>query len=214
MTTVQLGPISLVFDLVSAARTLDGRRIRERLERTADTLGLDAAVDDVLLPALRLIGGQWASGTLDIAGEHLLTTVTSSWLGGLHARQPEPAYAHPVLLTCGPQDLHSLGLECMVALLGARGVDCLSLGARTPTRSVLAAVGTVRPAAVVVASHSRTGSALAATRTVRAVAALGVPVYYAGASFGTVESREGLPGTHLGHRLAEAADQVVAGSLR
>ncbi len=213
MTTVQLGPTSLVFQLVASARTLDGRRIRERLVHSVDALGLDRTIDDVLLPALRLIGGQWASGNVDVASEHLLSTVTSSWLGGLYDAQPAPAYDRPVLLACGPRDLHSLGLECMVALLGARGVDCRSLGARTPMPSVLAAVGTMRPAAVVVASHWRAGTALAADHTVRAVADLGVDVYYAGASFGTEQSRQGLPGTYLGLRLTDAADRVVAGSL-
>jgi methanogenic corrinoid protein MtbC1 len=214
VTTVQLGPTSLVLDLLASTRALDARRIRERLDSTARALGLDRAVDEVLLPALRLIGAQWAGGTVDVAAEHLLSTVTSSWLAGLHAAQPEPSYDRPVLLACGPRDLHSLGLECMAALLGARGVDCRNLGARTPTASVIAAVGMIRPAAVVVVSHSRAGTASAADRTVRAVSALGVDVYYAGFSFTSEQARRGLPGTYLGLRISAAADQVVAGSLR
>jgi hypothetical protein len=95
VTTVQLGSTSLVLDLLASARVMDARRIRERLDRTADALGLDRTVDDVLLPALRLIGAQWAGGTVDVAAEHLLSTVTSSWLAGLHVHQPEPSYDRP-----------------------------------------------------------------------------------------------------------------------
>jgi hypothetical protein len=79
---------------------------------------------------------------------------------------------------------------------------------------VVTAVGITRPAAVVVVSHSRAGTASAADRTVHAVHALGVDVYYAGFSFATEQARHGLPGTYLGVRISDAADRVVAGSLR
>ena len=206
-------PTALVLDVVACAHGLDARRLRSLLDRGVALLGLDRTVDEVLLPALRLVGGQWATGAVDVAGEHLVSAASSAWLAAAQAAQPAPVHSQPVLLTCGPRDLHSLGLECLATLLAARGVDTRSLGARTPTASVLAAVQEVRPAAVVVVSHSSTRATAAAVRTVRAVAALGVDVYYAGATFADGDARAGLPGCYLGLRLADAADLVVGRSV-
>jgi hypothetical protein len=53
--------------VLSYAGRLDGRAIITTLDRGRDLLGLERAVDDVLLPAMREIGRLWSVGLRDVA---------------------------------------------------------------------------------------------------------------------------------------------------
>ena len=69
-----------------------------------------------------------------------------------------------------------------------------------------------QPTAVVIASHLRANRA-SATRSLRAAAALGPAVFYAGDAFGTVRLRRHVPGTHLDSTL-QAACELILGPPR
>ena len=115
--------------------------------------------------------------------------------------------ARPVLLTCGPRDHHTLGLESMGALLRNRCLDCRLLGARTPAESLAQAVQQIDPAAVIVVSHLSVArrSAIEALRSVPREAWL----FHAGNAFLSAPARRGVPGVYLGTNLSQAADVVV-----
>ena len=210
--TLQLSPMTVVPDILDAAQTYDSRRMLVLLNRSWSTFGLATTVDEVLLPSMRLVGRLWETGRFDVSEEHLATVATQMWLGQVSAAASAPTRVGTVLLSCGPLDQHTLGLECLAALLTERGVDCRSLGSATPTRAVLAAVDRVRPVAVVVVSHSAKGRS-GAVRTLAAVTDQGLDAYYAGGAFLSEANREAVPGRYLGDRLGAAADQIVAASL-
>ena len=74
-----------------------------------------------------------------------------------------------MILTCGPRDFHTLGLESMGVLLANRGYGCRVLGARTPVKSLAAAVQGTGAAGLVMVSHLSIGrrSAIEALRSIQ-----------------------------------------------
>jgi len=200
---------TLVDDLLDASERLDPARIRAVLDRAAQTLSLDATVDEVLMPAMRQVGLRWETGRCDVAAEHMTTEAARGWLSRLAAFAPDPTSEAPVLLACGPRDLHTLGVEALAVLLAYRGRPCRVLGARTPAATLATAVSATGAGAAVVVSHLSVGRR-PASDAIRAVAAAGVPVFYAGNAFMFSRSRQGLPGTYLGESLAAAAGLIGA----
>ena len=162
-------------------------------------------MDEVLLPAMRQVGQWWETGRCDVAQEHLTSEAARGWLSRLAAFAPPPVRDNPVVLACGPRDLHTLGLEAMAVLLAYDGWSCRVLGARTPPDSLATAVRATSAAAVVVVSHLSVGRR-PAVEAIRAVAESGAQVFYAGNAFLFARAREGVPGTYLGERLAAAAE--------
>jgi methanogenic corrinoid protein MtbC1 len=182
--------------------------VRDRLDHAVRTLGLGACLDNVLFPALREIGLRWQLGRFDIEAERLATEAMRGWLEGLALSAPEPDGSAPLVLTCGPADLHSIGLEALGVLLRHHGRDCRMLGARVPVRALTIAVKANRPSGVVVVSHLRTNR-LSATQALRAAAALGPEVFYAGGAFSTARLRRNVPGTHLDANLQSACAVIL-----
>jgi hypothetical protein len=194
--------------VLAHAGRLDGRAITATLDRALDLLGLERAVDDVLLPALREIGRLWSVGECDVAHEHAASGAIQAWLARVRLDAPPPSKPGLVVLACGPHDTHTLALECLAALLEHRGVDCRLLAARTPADSLVLAVREAEAtAAVVVSSLARFRPA--AVLAIRGVAQTPARIYYAGAAFQHHRARLGLPGTYLGDGVSRAADDLV-----
>jgi len=201
-------PGPLVEAFLQAALELVPGNIARTLDVARETLGLDRTIDEVLLPAMREVGEQWHLGRIDVSHEHLATNATLAWLASLHPTgpvRPQP----PIILSCGPLDHHTLGLEAIGALLRQRQWDCRVLGARTPAESLARAVEETEAQAVVLVSH------LAAGRQA-AIGALNSPqlrkvlVFYAGGAFETPRGRLGVPGQYLGTNLTRATGLITA----
>jgi DNA-binding transcriptional MerR regulator len=182
----------------SIARTLDAAR---------EALGLDRTIDEVLLPAMREVGESWHAGRIDVAHEHLATNACQAWLAT--ARPPGPLRPQPpIVLSCGPLDHHTLGLEALGALLRNRLWDCRMLGARTPAESLARAVAEVDAGAVVLVCHLDPGRR-AAIETLHTLQPHR-PAFYAGGAFRTPRSRYGVPGLYLGTNLTQATELITA----
>jgi DNA-binding transcriptional MerR regulator len=206
----QEGPAgSAVKEFLAAAQQMDPSRVRAALDASLAQMGLDATLDDVLLPGMRQIGSWWSSGRCEVAHEHLATATVRAWLGWYTAAACGTDRDRRVVLACGPRDQHTIGLEALGALLVNRGLPILLLGARTPARDLPATVRATGAAAVVVASQMPTGRRAAIT-AITVAAEAGVPVFYAGDAFASERLRASVPGTYLGVNLATAAETVVA----
>lgn len=204
-------PAVFVQEIVVACVAYDSARVRHELDLAVATIGVGGCLDEVLFPALRRIGFLWQSGELDYECERLTSEVVRGWLEELSLRAPDPVEAAPLLLACGPADRHSIGLEALGVLLRHQRRACRVLGGRTSVRTLTMAVRVNRPSAVVIASHLR-ANRTSATMAVRAAAALGPEVFYAGDAFGTVRLRRHVPGTHLNTNLQGACDTILAAS--
>jgi len=195
----------LVDALLAASEQMEPRAVVAVLDRAVDELGMPTTMDEVLLPAMRQVGQWWETGRCDVAQEHLTSEAARGWLSRLAAFAPAPDRGNPVVLACGPRDLHTLGLEALAVLLAYDGWSCRVLGARTPADTLATAVRATSSAAVVVVSHLSVGRR-PAVDAIRAVAESGAHVFYAGNAFLFTRARQRVPGTYLGESLAAAAE--------
>lgn len=200
-------PRDLVDAVLAASERMEPSEVVTVLDQAVDELGLPTAIDDVLMPAMRQVGQWWDTGRCDVAQEHLTSEAARGWLSRLAAFAPTPVRGDPVVLACGPRDLHTLGLEALAVLLAYDGWSCRVLGARTPADTLVTAVRATSAAAVVVVSHLSVGRR-PAIEAIRAVADSGTPVFYAGNAFLFARARERVPGTYLGESLTAAAEVI------
>jgi DNA-binding transcriptional MerR regulator len=205
----QSGPAAgLVTAVLKASDQHDAVAIRNQLDAATRELGLLGCLDDVLFPALRQVGVWWQVGRCDIEQERLTTEAVRAWLDRLTSYAPNPTHPRPIVLACGPGDVHSVGLEALCLSLRQERWSCRLLGARTAPIALTTAVLANRAVAVVVASHLASARQRAVT-ALQDVAGLGVEVFYAGNAFATPRSRSKVPGTYLGPRLAGATERIV-----
>jgi DNA-binding transcriptional MerR regulator len=202
--------------VVETAMRLDSDGIRSALDRSAERLGIEITIRDVAFPAMHEIGTRWKTGACDVEQEHLATGSVRAWLARQTAMAPPPFRSEPIVLACGPKDLHTIGVEAFAVVLSRRGWPCRVLGAMTPADALLATVRTVRArAAVVTAQRSVTRGA--AIDSLTAVDVPGVEAFYAGDAFVAASARRGVPGTYLGEDVVEAAavlESVLAAGPR
>lgn len=204
---VDPSPATYVGTILTAVRSFNQSRVRAVLDDAEVTHGLDTTIDKIVLPSLRVVGTFWSSGTMDVAHEHMLSTAVTGWVAGRSAVLPAPVRRGTIVLAAGPQDMHTLALDCLDLLLVSRGVELCNLGGQTPVASLLVAVRALHPSAVVLSSHTPT-VASQAVRSVKAVAEAGVPVYFAGSSFASQFFRQNIPGVALDGTLPESAELI------
>jgi DNA-binding transcriptional MerR regulator len=202
-------PADFVSAILAASERMDPSAIREQLDLARANLGLASCLDDVLLPAMQQIGAWWATGRCDVKTEHLSTEASRAWLESLVAYAPTPTRGSPIVLACGPTDLHTIGLEALTVMLRYRGHACRLLGARIDMGTLLAAVAATSARAVVIVAHLSSGRHRA-VESIRAVSSGGTPVLYAGNAFATARNRRNVPGVYLGLRLDDARRQIEA----
>ena len=198
----------LIQHILRAAENLDAAAIRARLDEAASTLGLGPSIDTVLLPSMRQVGVWWAIGHCDVVQERMATEAVRAWLDRRSAFAPPPTRPRPILLACGPSDLHTIGLESTAVLLRYQGWPCRVMGARTSTVTLTTAAQAAAAAGVVVVSHLATGR-IRAVESIRAVSELGIDVFYAGNAFSTPRSRRGVPGRYLGVGIEDACAKLT-----
>lgn len=197
---------SFVRRFIEGSNGFDTGDMRRTLDEATAALGVEQAVAEVALPAMREVGLLWQLGRCDVANEHLATDGMRAWLSRLRVFASAPLHRGPLVLACGPTDLHSIGLESFAVLLAYRGWDCRVLGAITPVASLLQATRSLSATGVVVTSH-RAVTRRAAIEALREVSSTHTAsCFYAGAGFTSPSSRQGLPGTYLGEDLIRALD--------
>ena len=141
----------------------------------------------------------------DVGQEHLATEAVRTWLARQGSMAPPPFRRGPIVLACGPSDLHTIGLEAFAAVLARRGWSCRVLGAMTPA-SALVSAATSSPALAAVVTAQRRVTRRAAIEAIEAANALpAVRVFYAGDAFVTPASRKGVDGVYLGEDVVEGA---------
>ena len=189
-----------------ASMHLDPSQLREILTEGTEQLGVEHTIRDVVLPAMREMGSRWKAGVCDTAHEHLATEAVRVWLARQSVMAPPAFRPYPLILACGPKDLHTIGLESFGVVLARRGWSVRTLGALTPVSSLVAAVRAAEARGAVVTSQ-RSVTRRAAVEAIHAVDRLpGVEAFYAGAGFGPATARKDVPGTYLGDDVIEAAE--------
>ncbi len=203
---------SIIDEYLSVADTMDARELDALLDDCRDRFGLDETICRVLLPGMRQVGVAWQTGRCDVSQEQLLTRATRRWLQKVLSLGPTPWERDMIVLSCGPGDLHTVGLEAMEVLLAQRGWACHPLGERIPEPVLRAAITRTGAAATIVVSHLATHRR-ATIAALQSAASTRTQLFYAGNAFLTRATREGVPGTYLGEDMVDAVE-TVSSSLR
>ena len=196
----------LVSGLVESAIRLDPAALRDTLAVSTEMVGVEGTISEVVLPAMREMGSRWKAGVCDTAHEHLATEAVRVWLARQSVMVPAAFRPFPLVLACGPRDLHTIGLEAFGVILARRGWPIRTLGPLTPVSSLVAAVRASEARGAVISCH-RALTRRPAVASIVAVHALpGVQALYGGAAFSTASARRGVPGIYLGEDIVQAAE--------
>lgn len=154
--------------MARAAVRPDAHELTSILRESIRDLGLVVAWTEVISPALRAAGRQWATeGERFVEVEHLLSWHVAAALRET-AHRAVPAAGPTALLACTPNELHSLALEAVAAGLAERGLSYLMFGPALPPQALLQAVHRTGPSAVLLWSQvQRTADRALADRIVR-----------------------------------------------
>jgi methanogenic corrinoid protein MtbC1/DNA-binding transcriptional MerR regulator len=184
----------------------DPARALDHLRGSWLAIGLEATLEGRVLPAMRVIGDEWAAGRLSVAQEHQAAGVVMSWLGAIRAEMPRADRLPIRYLIATPEgEEHGIAVWALELLLQRREVGALALGVSVPAPDLVEEVRRLHPKGVVL-SLTRPGFRRWVASFVEALRAarLSRVVVFAGGR-GAVPSLPNpvitLPGT-----LAESAD--------
>lgn len=194
--------------IVQSSADLDPVGLQAQLDLATAVLGLTPCVDEIVTPAVQHLRRLLKAGQRDAAQDRMATEAIRTWINRRASLAPPPLEIGPVLLACGPRDPHAVDLETLALLLRFRRRPCWMLGARVSTFTLTIAAQAADATGVIVLSAEARGLA-AAIDSLRAVDALGVPLFYAGSAFEPEPVRWQLPGLYLGSRWGSACDQVI-----
>jgi DNA-binding transcriptional MerR regulator len=136
--------------LGAALDRFDGAAAHAVLDELLGAVSVETAIREVILPYLATLGDRWARGEASVAQEHFASSLIRGRLLGL-ARGWGAGPGPDVVLACPPGEEHDLGLIAFGILVARRGWRVTYLGADTPFETLEDAIGSVRPAVVVLA---------------------------------------------------------------
>ena len=117
--------------LLSADEVAAETVIREAMDAELSTAQID---DEMIAPALWLVGELWERGEISVAEEHIATEITLRVLA-LQREAQRVAQArsdYTVMLATSPGELHMVALRMAANLLRGAGYDIVMLGADVP----------------------------------------------------------------------------------
>jgi methanogenic corrinoid protein MtbC1 len=170
---------------------------------------------ELLAPALREIGEQWATGRTSIDEEHRATSVAVRIVGRLapHFARPGRTRRGAVLLGGAPGDPHQLPVAMVADVLRSEGLVVVDLGANVPTQSLLDAAAGIPDLRVVGISVSADSAMEEGARSIAAVKRRvpGVAVLAGGPALPTAAHAMDLGADVWAPDAAAAAAQLAAG---
>jgi len=194
--------------LVDAAAQVGGTAIERVLDEMFAAGSFERVVEDRLYPAMVALGEAWASGEIDVAGEHAASAAALRRLGvAFEAAGHAGARDRPVLVGLPPGSRHELPALAFATAMRRAGMNTTYLGPDVPVSSWGTAVQRSGARAVVIG----VGMAADAASATAVAAALhrdspDLPVAVGG------RHASDLPAgsvTRLPDRLAEAVDAMV-----
>jgi MerR family transcriptional regulator, light-induced transcriptional regulator len=167
--------------VLDALLGFDCATVQAAFDRVFAERSMDAALREVVLPALHEIGERWARAEVTVAQEHFATEVITSRLRSL-CREWDHGLGPRAILACPSGERHDIGLLCCGLALHRRGWRVTYLGADTPTNALAGAVEAIDPAVVVIGAVQRHPLRAAAPALAELSARLPIAVGGAGAS--------------------------------
>jgi methanogenic corrinoid protein MtbC1 len=126
-------------EALQATGTLDAHGLEQVLNRALLQLSKPVLRNELLMPLLQEIGERWSDGRLRVSHEHMATSIVTSFLTSLNARQPVPVGAPVVAVATPSGQHHELGALLAAAVVLEAGWDVLYLGRDLPAEDIVAA---------------------------------------------------------------------------
>lgn len=131
--------------------------------------------DELVQPALQLVGANWESGRWTVAEEHLASRALDDALARIRLTAIPETRIGPVAVLAAPTgEQHAAGLICLAQVLEEDGWKVENLGPNLPHQDLVRFVSS-RTVDLVALSISRAAALPALRRTVNAIRRTGVP---------------------------------------
>jgi excisionase family DNA binding protein len=121
-------------------------------------ISLPTLADQVIKPAMALIGDQWHAGAVDINQEHLASNAVLEALVHLNPDlHRKPSHGRAAVCACAEGDYHELGLRILAYALETEGWKVHYLGANTPFKTLRSFMKSSRPEVLCLSASSIEG---------------------------------------------------------
>jgi hypothetical protein len=140
-------PLDFSAELLRAAERVDEAAARHWVRRAQATFAPDVVLGGVLRPALVEIGLGWSNGTVSVAGEHAVAGAIRTSILLLLEDGARDGRGPPVVLACGPGELHEIPALLHGWELHRQGVVPRWFGADLPVAELAGACRAVGAAA-------------------------------------------------------------------
>ena len=117
----------------------DAEEVRQCLSRLFKQQGLSDFIVLTVAPLVQIVGERWASGQLNVYEEHFISQQLIQFVNAEIAKIQVTTKKPKVLLATLPGEQHSLGLLMVSAVLSARDISIVSLGAEVPIDQIRSA---------------------------------------------------------------------------
>lgn len=131
-----------------ALRAFDIDFVEEVIRTQLAEFGVIDTWHEVIVPALIVIGEEWAASGVGIEIEHAFTETLKKIMRERSAANESLLNSNPVILAAIGDEQHSLPLHALQAALSEIGIKVHSLGARTPVAALAATITRIAPPAV------------------------------------------------------------------
>jgi hypothetical protein len=138
----------LVSLLYKSALKFEQLKIETLIRKSITDVGVEATWVEIIAPLLTEVGDDWVRTGDGIEVEHFLSEILRKILSENFGNLSKPKNARPVLLACVGNEMHSLALTALAAVLAESKIDCIFLGARTPQLALNQVVLKSAPSAI------------------------------------------------------------------
>ena len=122
--------------MVRALEGIDSAFVESLIRREILSSGVVATWNEILVPALILVGRLWEETGSGIEIEHLFTEIVKRVMRDCVNELESPRNSKPILLASVGEEHHCLAIHALAAALAEENVATHFLGARTPVEAL------------------------------------------------------------------------------
>lgn len=199
------------YAITNAAERYDEPELQGALDRAVESAGWEAALGDVVFPALRLIGERWQRGELALSSEHFASSILRrAVLAAVAAEAPPPSGAPTVVLACPEDERHDMGITGLWLLLRQAQLDVIFLGADVPTVELVSALRRTDADAISLSATAPTSLPMMGLATRALVGArVRARIFVGGPALDQSDYSHEIPGVRLPAAIGAAAHTVI-----
>ena len=147
---------------------------------------------DVITPALRSVGTQWANGQIDIASEHAASQIARRLVARLAPRMTSRGMRRgTIVMGSTATEMHDIPISIVADLFRSQHFDVIDLGGNLPPESFAAAVRAANDVVAVAVGITAPGQEEELARTLAALKdASDVPILVGGTGISQLEALE------------------------